>query len=214
MKKKNVCFALICLLSCPNGVLFNTQNDEREKIPLKIGENVTLNLPAEYMAVGEVTGVLWAKQDNAFLEISNNTKPFFLNKTFKLKVCSYNVSSITICNATSEDAGMYRANIQYKNKNVNSTFHHKAFYVEHVEELNVAPGYNRTLLDIISKVVEPSVTPGYNRTRVGISSDNTLAITGYVFLVVVLVIIILVICYFVYKKICGQEQNQGNNPSK
>lgn len=194
MKKKNVCFALICFLSCPNGVLFNTQNDEREKIPLKIGENVTLNLPAELLA--EVNWVLWTKQDNAFLEISNNNNALFLNKTFKPKVCSYNLSSITIRNATSEDAGIYRANIEYKNKNLNNKFQHKVYYVaEHAE------------------VVEPKVTPGYNRTHTNTAgSDNTYAILGYVVpLVVLLVIIISVISYFVYRKKCRQEQNNGNS---
>lgn len=184
---KNVCFALMCFLGCLNGVLFNTQSEEREKIPFKIGENVTLIASAKDNVVQEV---VWAKEVNTFLEISGNNVRF-LNELFKSRVCSQNLSSITICNATSEDAGMYRANLKCTNKSsINPFFFSKKYYVEeHPDD-------------------ETEVVKSTDRARTNsTSSDHTAVITGCAVLVVLFIISITTF-------VCKKKSKDQNNEKK
>ncbi|XP_073466618.1 uncharacterized protein [Aquarana catesbeiana] len=184
---KNVCFAVICFLGCLNGVLFNTQSEEREKIPFKIGENVTLIASAKDNVVLEV---VWAKEVNTFLEISDNNV-HFLNESFKSRVCSQNLSSITICNATSEDAGMYRANLKCTNKSSINFFFSKIYYVEeHPDD-------------------ETEVVKSTDRARTNsTSSDHTAVITGYITGCAVLVALFISITIFVCKKKSKDQNNE------
>ncbi|XP_073465143.1 uncharacterized protein [Aquarana catesbeiana] len=126
---KYVCFALICFLTCINGVLFDTQSTEnKEQITFKIGGNITLTVPAEDNAVIEVERVSWAKKDNALFKTSKNNPIAFLNEQYKPRVYSCNESLITIFPATREDEGMYTAQIRYRNTSTNNTFSKTKWY--------------------------------------------------------------------------------------
>lgn len=122
---KNDLLALMCFLSCLNCVRCNRHWKERNETSFRIGENITLTVQAE----DNVDKVLWAKEGVTFLETSINSNSIFLNKTFILIICAHNVTSITICNATSEKVGIYTASLQHSGK-----YKTVAFYVKTLAE--------------------------------------------------------------------------------
>lgn len=135
---KIVFYYLMCSVVCFNGVQFDSWVKVKKHIPVtqKIGENLTLDLEEN----SEAEEIVWVTNSTVFLKCFAKDKEPCKTITNTIKLCSFNCSSITICNVAREDMGVYKAQIKYGNRTYKNIIYYVGEYNGFCDKITTTNG--------------------------------------------------------------------------